>query len=523
MPLSRLAALPLLGPALLPALLVAQGGARPATAPVPAAVTLPVAAPPRAGGEALKPTGPVVTRGSVRLASGAMLGYTATTGELPIRNPQTDSTEGHIFYVYYQREGAGDPATRPLTIVFNGGPGSSTVWLHMGAYGPKRVKRLDDGAAGPPPYSYEDNPHTLLDQTDLVFLDPVGTGYSRPAKPSDGPKFWGLDEDVRATGEFIRLFLTRYGRWGSPKFVSGESYGTTRAAHLSGWLVDNGIALNGVALISTVLNFELSRTDRGNDIAYAGYFPSHAFTGWFHQRLAPELQAMTAAQFQAAVDRFTADEYVPWLMKGEGALTAAERDAMHAKLARWTGLSREFLAANDGRIPLARAQVALLAGERKVHGRLDSRFTAYNTDPGAAQPAFDPSESNIRNDYTPVLNDYVRRQLGWTDERPYWILGGGIGPWRYEQAKYPNVVPSLERAFAKNPHMKLYVAFGYYDMATPYWAVQYTLDHMSVDPAVRAGIQRGYFTAGHMMYIDEPSMRGLRADLRRFIDSAVPK
>ena len=170
-----------------------------------------------------------------------------------------------------------------------------------------------------------------------------------------------------------------------------------------------------------------------------------------------------------------------------------------------------------------RAQAALLAGERKIHGRLDSRFTAYNTDPGAGTPSFDPSESNIRNDYTPVLNDYVRRQLGWTDERPYWILGGGIGPWRYEQAKYPNVVPSLERAFAKNPHMKLYVAFGYYDMATPYWAVQYTLDHMSVDPAVRAGIQRGYFTAGHMMYIDEPSMRGLRADLRRFIDSAVPK
>ena len=513
-----LVALSLLLPSLLPSLLGAQSSRRPAadtTSVTPAGA--------RATTEGFKPAGVVTTRGTVRLASGQSLAYTATTGEMPIRNPQTDSTEGTIFFVYYQRDGAGDPEKRPLTIVFNGGPGSSTVWLHMGAYGPKRVKKLDDGSSGPPPYTYEDNPYTLLDQTDLVFLDPVGTGYSRPARPTDGPKFWGLDEDVRATGEFIRLFLTRYERWGSPKFVSGESYGTTRAAHLSGWLVDNGIALNGVALISTVLNFELSRTDRGNDIAYAGYFPSHAFTGWYHRKLDADLQRLTAAQFQAAVDKFTADEYVPWLMKGDGALTPAERDGMYGKLARWTGLSREFIAANDGRIPLPRAQAALLAGERKIHGRLDSRFTAYNTDPGAGTPSFDPSESNIRNSYTPVMNDYARRHLGWKDERTYWILGGGIGPWRYEQGRFPNVVPSLERAFVKNPDMKLYVALGYYDMATPYWAVQYTLDHMSVDPKIRAGIRKGYFTAGHMMYIDEPSMKGMRADLRTFIESAVPR
>lgn len=515
-PMPRLLALL---PLSLPFALAAQTPARRPADDAAAALT----APRPADIVAARTVAPVVTRGTVKLASGTTLAYTATTGEMPIRNTQTDSTEGSIFFVYYQRDGAGEPEKRPLTIVFNGGPGSSTVWLHMGAYGPKRVKRLDDGSAGPPPYTYEDNPYTLLDQTDLVFLDPVGTGFSRPSRPQDGPKFWGLDEDVRATGEFVRLFLTRYERWASPKFVSGESYGTTRAAHLSGWLIDNGIALNGVALISTVLNFELSRTDRGNDIAYAGYFPSHAFTGWFHKKLDAELQRMSAEQFRAAVDQFTANEYVPFLAKGDGATTPAERKAMYAKLARWTGLSEAFITEHDGRIPLSHAQTSLLASERKIHGRLDSRFTAYNTDAGAANPTFDPSESNIRNSYTPVMNDYVRRALGWKDERPYWILGGGIGPWRYEQGKYPNVVPSLEKAFVKNPDMKLYVALGYYDMATPYWAVQYTLDHMIVEPKVRAGFQKGYFTAGHMMYIDEASIKQMRSELRKFIESAVPR
>jgi carboxypeptidase C (cathepsin A) len=483
----------------------------------------PAEAPARPAGQASTPdTVPVVTRHSMRLG-GATLAYTATTGMMPIRDTRTNETEGHIFYVYYAKDGTSDPATRPLTFVFNGGPGSSTVWLHMGAYGPKWVKLAPNGDAGGPPYAFVDNPYTLLDQTDLVFLDPVGTGYSRPTTPENGPKFWGLDEDVRSVGEFIRLFLTRHERWASPKFVSGESYGTTRAAHLSGWLADNGIALNGVMLISAVLNFELSRPTYGNDIGYVGFFPSFALTAWYHKRLAPELQAMSVEAFARAVERFTMDEYAPALLKGNLAMTPQEYDAMAAKVARWLGVSADFVKANDLRPSLSRLQVELLKDRREIHGRLDSRFTATNLDPGSERPLFDPSESNIRNSYTPVLNDYVRRVLGYKTDAVYWILGGGIGQWKYEQGQYPNVVPSLERALTKNPAMKVYVAMGYYDMATPYWAVQHTLDHMRVSREARAGFVTGHFTAGHMMYIDEPSMQKLRAELRSFLAASLPQ
>jgi carboxypeptidase C (cathepsin A) len=455
--------------------------------------------------------------------NGTVIRYTATTGLMPQRNAQTGEVEGSIFYVAYTKDGVTDPATRPISFLFNGGPGSATLWLHLGAFGPKKIKLNADGSNPPPPYSFEENQNTLLDQTDMVFLDPVGTGYSRANGAQNGPRFWGLDEDMRSVAEFIRLYLTRSERWASPRFIGGESYGTTRAAHLSGYLTDNGIALNGVILLSSVLNFENSRPDKGNDIGYIGFFPSFAMTAWYHKKLPPDLQKLSVEEFARQVEAFTTNEYAPALLKG-AAMTPAEKTAIIEKVARYTGTSTRFIKDSDLRIDLAPFSAELMHDEDKVTGRLDSRFMTYNGDPTSGRTAFDPSDASIRNSFTPVVNDFVRRELDFHDDDIYYVLGGGIGRWRYDEGKYPNVVPSLERAFAKNPYMKLFVAMGYYDMATPYWAVQYTLDHMTVDPKVRKeNIRTDHFQAGHMMYIDAPSMTKLRADLRSFIDDAVVK
>jgi carboxypeptidase C (cathepsin A) len=466
---------------------------------------------------------PVVTHHTIHLANGQALSYLAAAGMLPIRNDTTGVTEGGMFYVAYTRDGEASNK-RAITFVFNGGPGSSSVWLHMGAFGPRKIRLNPDGSNPPPPYTVEDNVNTLLDQTDMVFIDPVGTGFSRAATPELGPKFWGLNEDVRAVGEFVRLYLTRFERWSSPRFVAGESYGTTRAAHLSGYLADRGIVLNGVILLSTVLNFgTLDVAAGGNDIGYITFLPSYTAAAWFHKKLPSDLQSQPLEQVQRAAERWAETDYSMALMKGNR-LVGAERQNAVNQLARFTGTSPAFVEQNDLRIWLPRFNHELLRDRRLNIGRLDSRFASFEQDPGSAQGLFDPSEASIRNSFTPILSEYVRRELGYRDEDTYYILGGGIGRWHYPQSQgYANVVGSLEHAFAKNPYMKLYVAEGYYDMATPYWAVEYTLSHLNVDPRLREAITVQRFQAGHMMYIDEPSMRQLRAGLRTFIDGALQR
>jgi carboxypeptidase C (cathepsin A) len=459
-----------------------------------------------------------VTRHRITV-NGEAIAYTAKAGMMPIRNAQTGNVEGNIFYVYYKRDG-GNATTRPISFIFNGGPGSSTVWLHLGAFGPKIVRLNADGTNLTPPYTLKENEHTLLDQTDLVFLDPVGTGYSRATKPEFGPNFWGLDEDVRAVGEFVRMFLTREQRWASPKFVGGESYGTTRAAHLSGWLVDNGIALNGIMLISTVLNFQASRQANGNDLGWVGYFPTYTATAWYHRKLPADLQAQPLPQVLRQVERWVDSTYLVALHAGNR-LTPAARQRVAGDIARFTGLSREFVEQNDLRITLGEFVQELLKNDRKRVGRLDSRFTAFISDPGDAQSGFDPSEASIRNSFTSVLNDYMRGELNYFNDDVYYILGGGIGPWRYQGGSYPDVTPSLERAFAKNPAMHVYVASGFYDGATPYWAVEYTLAHLRIAPEARQNIVVDYFDAGHMMYIEAASMAKLRDGIRRFMQSSI--
>ena len=465
------------------------------------------------------PDTPVVTHHELR-AGGKTLRYTATTGFLPIRSAQGE-IEARIFFIAYTLDGAADPSKRPLTISFNGGPGSSSVWLHLGALGPKRVVMNDDGTMPAPPYRLVDNEATWLDQTDLVFVDPVGTGFSRATKPELGSKFWGVQGDIQSVGEFIRLYVTRYGRWTSPLFMVGESYGTTRAAGLAGHLIDRGLAFNGILLVSSILNFQTARFTTGNDLPYVVFLPTYTATAFHHKRLAPELQRDLTATLKE-VEAWAAGDYTVALARG-ALLTGAARAAIVDKLARYTGLSRDYVDRANLRIEIQRFCKELLRDQGRTVGRLDSRFVGYDRSGVADEPDFDPSMAAIRPPYTAALNDLVRRTLGFQSDSPYHILGGGIGSWDWGSsgAGFTDTGDALRDAFAKNPHMRLFVGSGYFDLATPYFATEYTLDHLGLPPALSSRITRRYYQAGHMMYIDVDELAALRRDVAAFIADAL--
>lgn len=466
---------------------------------------------------------PVVTRHELRLAGGRSLRYSVTTGLMPLKS-DTGEVEARVFFMAYTLDRTGGPETRPLMFSFNGGPGSSSVWLHLGALGPKRVKMRTDGAMPQPPYRLVDNEHTWLDDSDLVFIDPVGTGYSRPAKPELGKKFWGVQGDIESVGEFIRLYLTRHERWGSPLFLVGESYGTTRAAGLAGHLVDRGIAFNGILLVSSILNFQTARFTRGNDLPYPLFLPTYAATAWYHKKLAPELLAMPVGEFLREVEAFAGGEYPAALQKGDR-MSAGERQALVKRLARYTGLSETYLDEADLRIEIQRFCKELLRRERRTVGRLDSRFQGTDASGVSERPEFDPSMTAIRPPYTATFNDYVRRSLGYKSDTVYHILGGGIGaPWDFgSQNGFADTSEALRSAFSKNPDMRVFVASGYYDLATPYYATEYTLAHMGLDEAQRARVSTSYYEAGHMMYIHEGELARLKRDVAKFLGSALGK
>jgi carboxypeptidase C (cathepsin A) len=477
-------------------------------------------APPAATGEWADVDKPVVTKHSIR-TGGRALNYTVTTGMMPIRS-NTGELEARMFFIAYTLDGQGDAARRPLMFSFNGGPGSSSVWLHLGALGPRRVKMLDDGGLPPSPYELVDNEHTWLDQTDLVFIDPVGTGFSRAAKPDLGKKFFGLQGDLASVGEFIRLYLTKFERWASPLFLVGESYGTTRAAGLSGLLIDKGIAFNGVLLISAIMNFQTVNFDQGNDLPYPLHLPSYTAIAWYHKKLAPDLQK-DLRRTLAEAEQWATSEYQVALAKGD-ALTAAERQAVIEKLARYTGLDKDYLDQTDLRPEIMRFTKELLRSEKRTVGRLDGRFKGMDEYARSERPDFDPSMAAIRPPYTAALNDYVRRELGYKNESEYYILGGGVGPWDWgPENRYADTAEALRSAFAKNPWMKLFVGYGYYDLATPYFAAKYTLAHMNLDPSLKKNIYEGYYEAGHMMYIDVDELAKLKKDVSAFVAGALKK
>ncbi|HYR29275.1 MAG TPA: peptidase S10, partial [Thermoanaerobaculia bacterium] len=453
---------------------------------------------------------------------GETINYTARAGTIVLRSDDGEP-RASFFVVSYTRDGA-DPAKRPVTFTFNGGPGSSSVWLHMGAFGPKRVVYADDdGNAAAPPYKYIDNEATILDATDLVFIDPVTTGFSRAVPFSDAKKFHGFDADIESVGQLIRLWTTRNARWSSAKFLAGESYGTTRAAGLAGWLQNEGYYLNGVMLISSILNFGTARFDSGNDLAYALFLPTYTATAWYHKRLPSDLQSRRLEDVVAESERFALGDYTRALMQGDR-ISDADRRAVVARLAQLTGLSPAYIEQTNLRINISRFDKELLRNERRTAGRLDSRFIGIDLNSSGESPEYDPSYSAIFGEYTAVLNDWIRRGLKFETDLPYEILTGKVRPWSYEkqQNSYLDVGETLRGAMTRNQHLRVLVASGYYDLATPFAATDYTFARMQIDPSLRKNVTTTYYPAGHMMYVHRASHRKLRDDVLAFIRASVP-
>ena len=467
---------------------------------------------------------------------GQEISYTVTTGTLVLKEEtekkgdKAGESEGEkpkasVFFVAYTRHDVEDKSRRPITFSFNGGPGSSSVWLHLGALGPRRVWLDDIGNLPPPPYRLVDNAHSILDTTDLVFIDPVLTGYSRAVVGEKAKEFLNFKKDIESVGDFIRLYATRYQRWLSPKFLIGESYGTTRAAGLSGYLQDrHGLYLNGIMLVSSILDFGTADFHPGNDLPHILYLPTYAATAWYHQRLDAPLQKDLRGLLDE-VETFALGEYTTALMKG-AALTATERAAIIQRLARYTGLSADYLDRVNLRIEIMRFTKELLRDQRRTVGRLDSRLTGIDRDAGGEMFEYDPGMANTTGPYTAAFNDYVRRELRFESDLPYEVLNFKANEqWSFAQHenRYVEVAETLRKAMTTNPYLKVFVANGYYDLATPYFATEYTLNHLSLDPGLQANISLGFYEAGHMMYIHHPSLAQLKQDLAAFIRSAVPQ
>ncbi|WP_287156732.1 peptidase S10 [Chloroflexus sp.] len=471
------------------------------------------------------PTDQIVqTHHSVTI-NGVEIGYTATTGIIIMKEEAEkdgvstgEQARAGIFFVAYTRDDVTDLSRRPITFAFNGGPGSSSVWLHLGLLGPHRVLMQEEGWPLPPPGRLTPNQYSLLDVSDLVFIDPVSTGYSRPVAGESAKQFHDFRKDIESVGDFIRLYVSRYGRWLSPKYLAGESYGTTRAAGLAGYLQErHGLYLNGLMLISAVLHFQTLSFDHGNDLPYMLFLPAYTATAFYHRRLEPELQRDLIATLRAA-EAFALGDYALALLQGDQ-LDPSATERIITQLARYTGLSREYIERSRLRIRDDRFVKELLRDQQRTVGRLDSRFTGSDRDAVGETVEFDPSLTAILGPYTAALNDYVRQQLGFSSDLPYEILTERVWPWSFNdhQNRYVDVAETLRRAMHRNPALRVHVASGYYDLATPYFATRYTLSHLALDPALRSQISESFYPAGHMMYIHEPSLAALKAVLSDFV------
>ena len=469
--------------------------------------------------------------------------YTATTGTLILKEEvdeptaeadeagqaETEKPKAAIFFTAYTLDkdeaipSAEHRKTRPLTFSFNGGPGSSSVWLHMGLLGPRRVKMSDEGEMPPPPFELVDNEFSLLDFTDLVFIDPVTTGYSRTLPGENSKQFHDFQKDIQSVGDFIRLYASRYQRWISPKFLIGESYGTTRAAGLAGYLQErHGMYLNGIMLVSSILDFQTARFMPGNDMPYILFLPTYTATAWYHDKLDAELMK-NLPETLAEVEMFALGKYTLALMKGD-ALPRVEKEKIIQKLARYTGLTPEYIEQTNLRIEIMRFTKELLRDERRTTGRLDTRFKGIDRDAAGESSEFDSSLAAITGPYTATLNDYVRSELAFESDLPYEILTSRVQPWSYDQHQnqYVNVAETLRKAMSINRFLKVFVGNGYFDLATPYFATRYTFDHMALDESLRENVSMGFYEAGHMMYIHLPSLEKLKGDLAQFVLSALP-
>ncbi len=460
------------------------------------------------------------TTHSVKIG-GKKIGYTATAGTLLLKK-EDDKPEASMFYVAYTKDNAKDLGTRPVTFSFNGGPGSSSVWLHLGVLGPRRVDLNDDGTASPPPYRLVDNEYSLLDKTDLIFIDPVSTGYSRAVPGKDPKKFHGLEKDLESVGEFIRLYITRNRRWSSPKFLIGESYGSMRAAGLAEHLHNrHGMYLNGIMLVSSVIDFQTIRFDRSNNLPYILFLPTYASTAWYHKKLANDLPT-DLTDLLAEVEAFALGDYATALLSG-ASITDDVRNEIASKVSRYTGLSREYVERSNLRINIFRFVKELLRDEKRTIGRFDSRIVGHDRDSAGESPEYDPSYEEVRGPLSATLNDYLRTELEFESDLPYEILTGKVHPWRYDKFKnrYVEVSERLRRTMNKNPSLKVLICAGYFDLATPHLAAVYSANHLAWNPKVRDNISLKFYEGGHMMYFHKPSLIKMKYDLEEFIDNAV--
>jgi carboxypeptidase C (cathepsin A) len=474
----------------------------------------------------------VITHHTVTV-SGQEIRYTVTTGTIVLKEEITGKGEkegqsegekpkAEVFFIAYSKDDA-DKSKRPITFSFNGGPGSSSVWLHLGLLGPKRVY-MRDTENTPPPYALVENEYSLLDLTDLVFIDPVSTGYSRVVPGETAKDFHGFKKDIESVGDFIRLYTSRYGRWQSPKFLIGESYGTTRAAGLSGYLQErHGMYLNGLMLVSSVLDFQTLDFFPENDLPYILFLPTYTATAWYHKKLGSRLQRKPLRKVLDEVETFALGEYAAALMKGSS-LPRSSYKIIQYKLSEYTGLSETYLDYTHLRIHERRFFKELLRSEKRTVGRLDSRFTGIDRDSAGETTEFDPSFPAIQGPYTATFNHYVREDLKFESDIPYEVIVGLYNNWSYKEFenRYVSVSDTLRKAIHQNPYLKIFVANGYYDLATPHFATEYTFSHLGLAPELRQNITMGYYEAGHMMYVHLDSLARLKRDLEAFVLRSVP-
>jgi carboxypeptidase C (cathepsin A) len=453
---------------------------------------------------------------------GQTVKYKATAGKLLMKNDALKS-RAEMFFVAYTRTES-DPGKRPITFCFNGGPGSSSVWLHLGMLGPQRIRFPDDASYLKPPFALTPNPWSLLDVTDLVFIDPVSTGFSRPVNDTSKSEFHGYEEDVDSVGQFIHDYTTRFQRWLSPKFLCGESYGGVRAAGLSGHLQDRyNMELNGIVVISGAVNFQTLRFSTSNDLPNVLFLPTYTATAWYHKALPADLQPRPLPDLVAEAEAFARGEYAQALLKGT-AIGDAEFQAVAEKMSRLTGLSADYIKSARLRVSMGRFGKELLRDRELTIGRFDSRYTNRDRDSAGETAEFDASGAAIFGPFTATFNDYVRRELKFEEERVYEILTGNVQPWSYRgfENRFVDASETLRHAMTANPSLKYFAACGYYDLATPHSAMNYTVDHLGLARELLPNVTLRYYEGGHMMYIHEPSLIQLRQDLLQFYQQAVP-
>jgi carboxypeptidase C (cathepsin A) len=480
--------------------------AAPALAQQPRPTPQPAAG--KAGTEAnLLPDEPVVTKHSARI-NGQEVSYSAEAGWLPIR--EDGKLAAKMFYVAYTRDGIQDLSARPLVFSFNGGPGTASVWMHLGYTGPRRVLYDDEGFAQRPPTGLEDNSHSILDMVDIVYIDPVATGFSRMVEGEDLHKYHGTLSDIRSVAEFIRLYLVRKDRWLSPKFVIGESYGTTRASGLAGELLrSHQIYINGVILVS-MTNLDL---DRGPDVSYATSLPQRAATAWYHHRLAADQQSKPLRKFLDEVEAFAMGDYLAALVKGDR-LQDAERDRIAQRVAQYTGVTKEYVASTNLRIDARRFWKELLRDQRLTVGRLDSRYIGIDKDAAGENPEYDPAMADWNGPFSNAVNRYIREELRFKPDLEYHVWGD-VRPWQQDPAT--NVSELLRQAMRENPYLKVMIQGGYFDAATDYFSAAYTISHIQPGGEYRNRFRFAWYESGHMMYLRKPDLANANNDLREFI------